>query len=65
MNSNVLADRDTNQTMQDQSMPNPFAKKETGDKPKSMDFHRQMMENKLKEGQGLVGESQEAHEYSD
>ena len=54
MNSNVLADRDTNQTMQDQSLANPFMKKDTESKPKSMDFHRQMMENKLKENGGYV-----------
>lgn len=42
---------------QDQTSSNPFLAKETGaenTKPKSMDYHRQMMEKKLKESQGYV-----------
>lgn len=53
MNSTVLSARDTNTIMQNENA-NPFlAKKSTeSDKPKSMDYHRQMMEKKLNESKG-------------
>lgn len=52
MSSTILNDRDTNQSMQNQNS-NPFLTKESGNglensQPKSMDFHRKMMEKKLK-----------------
>lgn len=42
---------------QDQSSSNPFLAKESGaenTKPKSMDYHRQMMEKKLNRSNGYV-----------
>lgn len=61
MTSNILGDRDTNTSMQNQASAaaasNPFMAKESGaenTKPKSMDYHRQMMEKKLKESEGYV-----------
>ena len=67
MSSTILNDRDTNQSMQNQNS-NPFLTKESGNgvensQPKSMDFHRKMMEKKLKaqeqeqeQGQGQEGD---------
>jgi hypothetical protein len=46
MSSNILADRDTNAKLA------PSPEKETGkDKPKSMEFHRQVLESRMKNGQ--------------
>ncbi|KAL1302507.1 hypothetical protein AAFC00_002896 [Neodothiora populina] len=57
MSSNILSDRDVNQIMQNEQPSNPFMSKPSGegDKPKSMDYHRQMMEKKLQESQGQSG----------
>lgn len=56
MSSNVLADRDTDTPGQQSG--NPFNTKEQGNggenKPKSMDFHRQMFEKRMNEENGCV-----------
>ncbi|KAF2811112.1 uncharacterized protein BDZ99DRAFT_415529 [Mytilinidion resinicola] len=45
MSSNILANRDTNAKL-------PSPEKEAGkDKPKSMEFHRQVLESRMKSGQ--------------
>ncbi|KAK8213172.1 hypothetical protein M8818_002470 [Zalaria obscura] len=61
MSSQILADRDTNTPSQPTSQPNPFvtqgAENKMESKPKSMDFHRQMFENKMKADNGKEGQS--------
>ncbi|GAB7357252.1 hypothetical protein MBLNU459_g8230t2 [Dothideomycetes sp. NU459] len=59
MFQSVLADRDTNTNMQTQPTSNPFETKEgtENSKPKSMDYHRQMMENKLRENDGQASQA--------
>lgn len=55
MFQSILANRDTNTNMQTQQpTSNPFNAKEgtENSKPKSMDYHRQVMENKLRENEG-------------
>lgn len=54
---NILSDRTNTQTQQN---ANPFQTKDLSNKgaeptkPKTMDYHRQMMENKLKAKEGYV-----------
>ncbi|KAJ9628504.1 hypothetical protein H2203_002403 [Taxawa tesnikishii (nom. ined.)] len=59
MSSNVLADRDTDTPGQQSG--NPFNTKEQGNggenKPKSMDFHRQMFEKRMNEENGKPSQS--------
>ncbi|KAK4981967.1 hypothetical protein LTR66_009566 [Elasticomyces elasticus] len=47
MSSNILGDRDTN--AQTQSNPFTMEKHAEENKPKGMDYHRQVLENRLKE----------------